>query len=234
MDEPDTPLDIQVSPPPDYIIPPCHFWKKSNFAGLSFFENCLASETKNLTFGRSSQALVGVGLMQNGESLKLLHLHKVVGPFTTFPVKIQFACFSISRAHPLFSGKMGRGADFFFFGGGKCSWWFSFASGPPTSVCEWSFGRAVISPTLRGSLLPRHSFSLSPTKHVKSPTSPTYFMLTGGNWQKWKRVFLICPCHKIYRNESVGLKSCKYTWKLTKFVKMGNMGQYRENLIFCQ
>ena len=37
--------------------------------------------------------------------------------------------------------------------------------------------------------------------------------LTGGNWQKWKRVFLTCPCHKIYRDEAVGLKSCKYTWK---------------------
>ena len=58
--------------------------------------------------------------------------------------------------------------------------------------------------------------------------------LTGGNWQKWKRVFLTCPCHKIYRDEAVGLKSCKYTWKITKFVKMGNLGQYLENLIFCQ
>ena len=58
--------------------------------------------------------------------------------------------------------------------------------------------------------------------------------LTGGNWQKWKRVFLTCPCHKIYRDEAVGLKSCKYTWKITEFVKMGNLGQYRENLIFCQ
>ena len=33
--------------------------------------------------------------------------------------------------------------------------------------------------------------------------------LTGGNWQKWKRVFLTCPCHEIYRDEAVGLKSCK-------------------------
>ena len=48
--------------------------------------------------------------------------------------------------------------------------------------------------------------------------------VTGGNWQKWKRVFLTCPCHKIYRDEAVGLKSCKYTWKITKFVKMGNLG----------
>ena len=26
-----------------------------------------------------------------------------------------------------------------------------------------------------------------------------------------KRVFLKCPCHKIYRDEAVGQKSCKYT-----------------------
>ena len=58
--------------------------------------------------------------------------------------------------------------------------------------------------------------------------------LTGGNWQKWKRVFLTCPCHEIYRNEAVGLKSCKNTWKITIFVKMWNLGQYLENLIFCQ
>ena len=57
---------------------------------------------------------------------------------------------------------------------------------------------------------------------------------TGGNWQKWKRVFLTCHCHKIYRDEAVGLKSCKNTWKITIFVKMWNLGPYRENLIFCQ
>ena len=43
--------------------------------------------------------------------------------------------------------------------------------------------------------------------------------LTAHNWQKWKRVFLTCPCHKIYRDEAVGLKSCKNTWKITIFVK---------------
>ena len=57
--------------------------------------------------------------------------------------------------------------------------------------------------------------------------------LTAHNWQKWKRVFLTCPCQKIYRDEAVRLKSCKYTWKITIFVKMWNLGQYRENLIFC-
>ena len=58
--------------------------------------------------------------------------------------------------------------------------------------------------------------------------------LTAHNWQKWKRVLLTCPCRKIYRDEAVGLKSCKNTWKITIFVKMWNLGQYRENLIFCQ
>ena len=61
---------------------------------------------------------------------------------------------------------------------------------------------------------------------------PTY--LTGGNLQKWKRVFLTCPCHEIYRDEAVGIKICKNTWKITIFVKMWNLGRYRENLIFCQ
>ena len=58
--------------------------------------------------------------------------------------------------------------------------------------------------------------------------------LTGGNWQKRKRVFLTCPCHEIYRDEAVGLKIFKNTWKITIFVKMWNLGQYLENLIFCQ
>ena len=47
--------------------------------------------------------------------------------------------------------------------------------------------------------------------------------LTGGNWQKWKWVFLTCPCHEIYRDEAVGLKSCKNTWKLRKCEIWGNI-----------
>ena len=61
--------------------------------------------------------------------------------------------------------------------------------------------------------------------------------LTAHNWQKWKkkkRVFLTWPCHEIYRDDAVGLKSCKYTWKIAIFVKMWNLGQYGENLMFCQ
>ena len=78
------------------------------------------------------------------------------------------------------------------------------------------------------------NWHLSKKRKKKKKSVRTIFILTGGNWQKWKRVFLTCPCHKIFRDEAVGLKSCKYTWKITKFVKMGNLGQYRENLIFCQ
>ena len=45
------------------------------------------------------------------------------------------------------------------------------------------------------------------------------------NWQKWKRVFLTCPCHEIYRDVAVGLKSCKYSLKniydLCEYVEFG-------------
>ena len=58
--------------------------------------------------------------------------------------------------------------------------------------------------------------------------------LTAHNWQKWKRVFLTCPCIEIYRDEAVGLKSCKYTWKITIYVNMWNLGQFLEKSIFCQ
>ena len=57
------------------------------------------------------------------------------------------------------------------------------------------------------------------------------FILTAHNWQKWKRVFLTCPCHEIYRDEAVGLKSCKCTLKTTSFVLyMWNLGQFCEKI----
>ena len=43
-------------------------------------------------------------------------------------------------------------------------------------------------------------------------------VLTTHNWQKWKRVFLTCPCHEIFRDEADGLKSCKYIWKKLRFL----------------
>ena len=37
--------------------------------------------------------------------------------------------------------------------------------------------------------------------------------LKGSQLAKMKKstIFLTCPCHEIYRDEAVGLKSCKYT-----------------------
>ena len=58
--------------------------------------------------------------------------------------------------------------------------------------------------------------------------------LNGSQLAKLKRVFLTCPCHEIYKDEAVGLKSCKYTWKITIYMNMWNLGQFREILIFCQ
>ena len=58
--------------------------------------------------------------------------------------------------------------------------------------------------------------------------------LTAHNWQKWKRVFVTCPCHKIYRVKAVGLKSSNHTWKIMIFANMWNLGQFCEKMIFCQ
>ena len=60
------------------------------------------------------------------------------------------------------------------------------------------------------------------------------FLLTTHNWQKWKRVFLTCPYHEIYRVEAIGLKNFNYTWKIMIFANMWNLGQFREKSIFCQ
>ena len=80
-----------------------------------------------------------------------------------------------------------------------------------------------------------------PWSHENNPYSTIFFSGGGGewkhlmahNWQNWKRVFLTCSCHEIYRDKANGLKNCKYTWKITIFVNTGNLGQFRENLIFC-
>ena len=56
----------------------------------------------------------------------------------------------------------------------------------------------------------------------------------GSQLAKLKRVFLTCPCHEIYKDEAVGLKSCKYTWKnydLREYVEFGAISWIS---IFCQ
>ena len=45
-----------------------------------------------------------------------------------------------------------------------------------------------------------------------------------------KSIFLTCPCHKVYRVErveAVGLLVSNYTLKITIFVNMQNLGQFR-------
>ena len=39
-----------------------------------------------------------------------------------------------------------------------------------------------------------------------------------------KSVFLTCPCYEIYRDEAVGLKNCKYTWKIMMYVEYVEFG----------
>ena len=60
------------------------------------------------------------------------------------------------------------------------------------------------------------------------------YVLTVHNWQNWKRVFLSCYWHEIYTVEAVDLKKYNYTWKITIFVKMWNLGQFIEKSIRCQ
>ena len=49
-------------------------------------------------------------------------------------------------------------------------------------------------------------------------------MLTAHNWQKWKNRFLTCPCHKIYREEAVGLKKFQLYFKNYNFYQYVKFG----------
>ena len=40
---------------------------------------------------------------------------------------------------------------------------------------------------------------------------------------------MTCPCHEVYRDEAVGLESCKYSLKIMIYVNMWNFGQFCEN-----
>ena len=44
--------------------------------------------------------------------------------------------------------------------------------------------------------------------------------LSAHNWQKWKRVFLTCPCHKIYRDETVGIKKVANILEKIRFMRI--------------
>ena len=54
-------------------------------------------------------------------------------------------------------------------------------------------------------------------------------------WQKWKRVFLTSPCHKILEGRSSWSKKFQLYLKNDGFfANMWNLGQFHEKLIFCQ
>ena len=59
-------------------------------------------------------------------------------------------------------------------------------------------------------------------------------MINGSQLAKMKKCSWHVPAIKFIGMKQVVLKTCKYTWKITIFVKMWNLGQYLENLIFCQ
>ena len=59
-------------------------------------------------------------------------------------------------------------------------------------------------------------------------------VINGSQLAKMKEYSWHVPAIKFIGDEVVVLKTCKYTWKITIFVKMWNLGQYLENLIFCQ
>ena len=69
------------------------------------------------------------------------------------------------------------------------------------------------------------STSVHPTTHT---TYNSYRLINGSQLAKIKKV------DKIYREEAVGLKKSNYTLKITIFVNMWNLEQFRENLIFSQ
>ena len=50
--------------------------------------------------------------------------------------------------------------------------------------------------------------------------------LTAHNWQKWKSIFLTCPCHEIYMEEAIDQKSPNYTLEIMIFAQILNLGQF--------
>ena len=47
--------------------------------------------------------------------------------------------------------------------------------------------------------------------------------LTAHNWQNWKRVFLTCPCHEIFKDEA-----CSWSKKLQMYLKNYDACEYVE------
>ena len=76
------------------------------------------------------------------------------------------------------------------------------------------------------------TFEVGP--HFSNRLGDILDVLTAHYWQNWKNVFLSYYCHEIYRVEAVGLQNYNYSWKITIFLNMWNLGQFLEKLIFCQ
>ena len=77
-------------------------------------------------------------------------------------------------------------------------------------------------------LLIRHFFFLEKQKLLNDEAWPSGLqhgmksVLTTHNWQNWKSTFPSYPCHKIYKEEAVGLKKINYIEKIAIFVNMWN------------
>ena len=61
--------------------------------------------------------------------------------------------------------------------------------------------------------------------------------IEGGSYQEFKgsqlsSTLYTCPCHKMYREEAFGLALSNYTFEITIFMSMYNLGQFCKSLYF--
>ena len=133
---------------------------------------------------------------------------------TDFPLKIEFTCFSMGLTRNFHGKKRGGGWNFFavWRGPGKNFAINIFHQASLTCVCERSLNMGLIS-NVCFSFTNSHKTVPTALSSVNKLAFCKKKSLMAHNWQKWKRVFLTCPCHKIYSDKAVGLKSCKHIWK---------------------
>ena len=89
---------------------------------------------------------------------------------------------------------------------------------------HWKGGDSVEQESRRSG---RDRYSMDMVEVCTEKIKTSKQLLTAHNWQKWKSRFLTCPCHEIHGEQAVGLKSSNHTWKITIFVNMWNLGQFR-------
>ena len=68
------------------------------------------------------------------------------------------------------------------------------------TLCKRVWRRAV---KLSPGQFPPPSEKVDPSTALHLVMPKKCYNLTAHNWQNWKRVFLTCPCHNIYRDEAV-------------------------------